>query len=89
MSWYLVAIVGLSVCVTSLYAGHKGIYVRTSAAATPVKTKAKKPMMTLDENEDKVEMAEDEWQYKSEYSDDDWTIDNDCFVWNYLNLFHS
>ena len=46
-------------------------------------------MMTLDENEDKVEMAEDEWQYKSEYSDDDWAIDNDCFVWNYLNLFHS
>ena len=46
-------------------------------------------MMTLDENEDKVEMAEDEWQHKSEYSDDDWTIDNDCFVWNYLNLFHS
>ena len=72
-----------------MYAGHMGIYVRTSATVIPVKTKAKTPMIILDENEDKVEMAEDEWQYKSEYSDDDWTIDNDCFVWNYLNLFHS
>ena len=45
--------------------------MRTSPTVTPVKTKAKKPMMILDENEDKVEMTEDEWQYKSEYSDND------------------